>query len=139
LGAGYAPGAPGTVGTIVGIPLYLALATFSRPVHLLIILALTGLSIWVSHQAEILFQEKDSQRIVIDEVVGLQYTLLPATPDVASILCGFLLFRFFDIVKLFPARAVQDRFPGGYGVVGDDVVAGIYGALALWLSAGLWK
>jgi len=126
------------VGTILGIPLYLALLSVPRPFHILVILALTGLAIGISQKAEAIFQEKDSQRIVIDEIIGLQYTLIMAAPDLREILCGFLLFRFFDIVKVFPAGTVQDKLPGGYGVVADDVVAGIYGAVVLWLLVRLW-
>ena len=140
MGTGYAPNAPGTVGTIMGIPLYLALSLLSQPFHILAILILTGLAVWISQKAEILFQEKDSQRIVLDEIIGLQYTLLPAAaPDASQIICGFLLFRFFDIVKFFPARTVQDKLPGGYGIVADDVVAGIYGCGTLWLIFRLWN
>jgi len=126
------------VGTIVGIPLYLALSSLSRPFHLLAILVLTGLAIWISQKAEVLFQKKDSPRIVIDEIIGLQYTLALAAPTLLHVISGFLLFRFFDIVKVFPARTAQDRLPGGYGVVADDVVAGIYGAALLRLLTGLW-
>jgi len=82
--------------------------------------------------------EKDSPHIVIDEVVGLQYALLPAEQNISLIIMGFLLFRFFDIVKVFPAGLVQDKLPGGYGIVADDVVAGIYGALLLWFLSGFW-
>ncbi|OPY84453.1 MAG: Phosphatidylglycerophosphatase A [Syntrophus sp. PtaU1.Bin208] len=139
MGTGYAPVAPGTVGTILGIPLYLALSLLSQPFHILAILALTGLAVGISQKAEALFRKKDSPHIVIDEIIGLQYTLLPAGQDVLLIFCGFLLFRFFDIVKVFPAGLVQDKLPGGYGIVADDVVAGIYGAVLLWLLAGFWR
>ncbi len=139
MGTGYAPVAPGTVGTILGIPLYLALSLLSQPFHILAILALTGLAVGISQKAEALFMEKDSPHIVIDEIIGLQYTLLPATQDISLIFCGFLLFRFFDIVKVFPAGWVQDKLPGGYGIVADDVVAGIYGAALLRLVIGFWS
>ncbi len=138
MGTGYAPAAPGTVGTVLGIPLYLAISLLSQPLHILAILALTGLSIGISQRAEALFMEKDSPHIVIDEVVGLQYALLPAEQNISLIIMGFLLFRFFDIVKVFPAGLVQDKLPGGYGIVADDVVAGIYGALLLWFLSGFW-
>jgi len=127
------------VGTILGIPLYLALSLLSQPFHILAILVLTGLAIGISQKAEVLLMKKDSPHIVIDEIIGLQYTLLLAAQDTLSILCGFLLFRFFDIVKVFPAGWVQEKWPGGYGIVADDVVAGIYGALMLWLLSGFWK
>jgi len=127
------------VGTILGIPLYLVLSRLSQPFHILAILVLTGMAIGISQKAEALFQEKDSQHIVIDEIVGLQVTLLPAAQDVLLILSGFLLFRFFDIVKVFPAGWVQDKWPGGYGVVADDIVAGIYGALLLSFLTRFWR
>ena len=127
------------MGTLLGIPLHLALSSLSRPYHILAILVLTGLAIWISQKAEILFQEKDSQRIVLDEIIGIQYTLLPAAQSALLIFCGFALFRFFDIVKIFPARTVQDKLPGGYGVVADDVVAGVYGAVVLWLLGRFWN
>jgi len=127
------------VGTILGIPLYLVLSLLSQPFHILAILVLTGMAIGISQKAEALFQEKDSQHIVIDEIVGLQVTLLPAAQDVLLILSGFLLFRFFDIVKVFPAGWVQDKWPGGYGVVADDIVAGIYGALLLSFLTRFWR
>lgn len=139
MGTGYAPVAPGTVGTILGIPLYLALSLLSQPFHILAILALTGVAVGISQKAESLFRKKDSPHIVIDEIIGLQYTLFPATQDIFLIFCGFLLFRFFDIVKVFPAGWVQDNLPGGYGIVADDVVAGIYGAALLWLVIGFWR
>ncbi|OPY13044.1 MAG: Phosphatidylglycerophosphatase A [Syntrophus sp. PtaB.Bin001] len=123
----------------MGIPLYLALSCLSRPCHILAILALTGLAVGICRRAEVIFQEKDSQRIVLDEIVGLQYTLYVVEPTVRYIFIGFVLFRFFDIVKIFPANLVQDKLPGGYGVVSDDVVAGGYGALVLWLLAGFWR
>jgi phosphatidylglycerophosphatase A len=67
---------------------------------------------------------------VIDEVVGLLWTMFYVPPTIPAVIIGFILFRFFDIVKPFPVRLLQDKLPGGYGVVGDDVMAGIYSNLA---------
>jgi len=131
LGTGFAPFAPGTAGTVVGIPLYLVFARFPWPLYMLSITAFAFLAVYVSGEAEGIFRKKDASQIVIDEIAGLQFTLFLVTPTAWHILCGFLLFRFFDIIKPFPARLCEAKCPGGYGVVGDDVVAGIYGNVVL--------
>lgn len=132
-GSGLMPFAPGTAGTIVGIPVYLVFSYFSWPLYLLSILALSALAVYVSGEAERIFNEKDSSRIVIDEIVGFQFAMFLVTPTVLHIFLGFLLFRFFDIAKPFPVRLCERKFPGGYGVVGDDIVAGIYANIILLL------
>lgn len=128
------PFAPGTAGTIVGIPLYLIFSHLSWPLYLIWVLLLSSFAVHVSGKAEEIFNEKDSSSIVIDEIAGLQFTMFLVTPTVSHIFCGFLLFRFFDITKLFPARFCERRLPGGYGVVADDIVAGIYANILLLLS-----
>ena len=85
-----------------------------------------------------MFDEKDSPHIVIDEIVGLQYTMFLATPTVLHVFLGFALFRFFDIVKCFPASYFQRRLLGGYGVVADDIVAGIYSKVVLLFLTEFW-
>jgi phosphatidylglycerophosphatase A len=132
-GSGYAPLAPGTVGTLVGIPLYWVFSAMSWPLWLLTVLALTCLAWIISEEAEKLFAQKDAPCIVIDEIAGLQWTLFLITPTVLHIVLGFLLFRLFDIMKPFPARLFQDRLPGGLGVVADDLAAGGYANLVLQL------
>jgi phosphatidylglycerophosphatase A len=131
LGSGYAPLAPGTAGTIVAIPLYLMFSLFSWPLYLLSSLAFTCLACIMAGEAERIYREKDPPRVVIDEIAGFLWTMFLVTPTAAHVIGGFILFRVFDIVKPFPARTVQDRLPGGYGIVGDDLVAGIYGNAAL--------
>lgn len=132
-GSGFAPLAPGTAGTLIGIPLYWVLAVMPWPLWLITLLAFTALAWYLSDQAERLFGQKDAQCIVIDEIAGLQWTLFLIAPTVPHVVLGFVLFRFFDIAKPFPARLFQDRLPGGYGVVGDDLAAGIWGNLVLQL------
>lgn len=136
-GSGLSPLAPGTVGTLVGIPLFLLFATFSRPLYLLSVTALFFLAVFVSQEAEKLFRERDPSRVVIDEVVGFLVTMFLVAPTTAHILLGFLLFRLFDITKPFPIRACERRLPGGYGIVGDDVVAGVYANVVLQLIIAL--
>ena len=122
---------PGTFGTLAGIPLYLAFSAFAWPVWLISVLTFTFLSWYVADRAERLYGQKDPQRIVIDEIAGLQWTMFLVTPTVPHLIAGFLFFRLFDIVKPCPARLFQDRLPGGLGVVADDLAAGVYGNLIL--------
>jgi phosphatidylglycerophosphatase A len=96
------------------------------------VLALLAFSFYVADQAEKIYQKKDDQRIVIDEIIGFQITMIPVAINVPGICAGFVLFRIFDILKPFPIRYLQ-RLPGGWGIVVDDVVAGIYAGAVLWL------
>lgn len=137
-GSGYAPFAPGTVGTIAGIPVYLLLSRLSWTFYLISVLILTLLAIYISREGEKIFNEKDSPRIVIDEIVGFQWTMFLVLPTVLHILLGFFLFRLFDIVKIFPAGYLQNRLPGGYGIVIDDVVAGMYSNIILLIVIKFW-
>jgi len=121
------------VGTIAGIVVYLLLSCFPWGFYLLSVAILTFLAFYVSREAEKVFNEKDSPRIVIDEIVGFQYAMFLVTPTALHILLGFVLFRIFDIVKTFPAAYFEKRLPGGYGVVADDIVAGIYSNVLLLL------
>ena len=128
------PFAPGTAGTIVGIPLYLIFSHLSWPPYLIWVLLLSSFAVYVSGKAEEIFNEKDSSSIVIDEIAGLQFTMFLVMPAASHIFCGFLLFRFFDITKPFPCRFCERKLPGGYGVVADDIVAGVYANILLLLS-----
>lgn len=80
-----------------------------------------------------IFGQHDSPRIVVDEWAGFLWTMLFIPPTLPHVVGGLVLFRFFDIVKLFPANVFQDRLPGGYGVVMDDVAAGVYANIGLHL------
>ena len=133
LGSGLLPFAPGTAGTLVGIFVYLLFSCFPWPFYLLSIIAFTFLAVYVSQEAERIYNEKDPGRIVIDEIVGFQVTMFLIAPTVWHIFWGFLFFRVFDIIKPFPIRLCERTLPGGYGVVGDDIVAGIYANIMLLL------
>jgi phosphatidylglycerophosphatase A len=137
-GSGFSPFAPGTAGTIVGIPLYYIFSPFSGPIYLLTILALSFLACYVSGEAERIFRQKDPSAIVIDEIVGLLWAMFLITPTIVHIFIAFVLFRFFDIAKVFPANLFERRLPGGYGVVADDVVAGIYANIVLQILTRVW-
>ncbi|ABB30441.1 phosphatidylglycerophosphatase A [Geobacter metallireducens RCH3] len=130
-GTGFFPVASGTVGTLGAIPLYLVLARLPLWLYLLTLVPFFFLASWVSGAAEREFGEKDSGKIVIDEVIGFLITMAGAPVHWRSIVIGFLLFRFFDIVKVPPARYFDRQVKNGYGVVLDDVVAGIYACVVL--------
>jgi phosphatidylglycerophosphatase A len=132
-GVGFSRHAPGTLGTLVGVPVYLVFSHFPWFLYLVSIIALSFLAIYVSQEAEKIFNTKDASQIVIDEIAGFQFTMFLVTPTIAHVAAGFILFRIFDIVKPFPIRFCEGRLRGGYGVVGDDVVAGIYGNIVLLL------
>ncbi len=133
LGSGYSPRAPGTAGTIVGIPLFLALSALSWPYYLAAIIALGFVAVYICGEAEKMFQVKDSQEIVLDEIVGLQFACFMVSPTLVHVIAGFALFRLFDIFKPFPVGLCQE-LPGGCGVVADDVAAGIFANVVLLLA-----
>ena len=139
--AGYLPKAPGTAGAVVGVFIYLgmqaegAMAYFPHAI-LLVLFAGT----LAAHRVEN-FWGHDSQRIVIDEVVGqmIAFILSARTPHSGvSTFVGFVLFRLFDIAKPFPIRRLE-KLPGGIGVMADDVGAGIYALGCLTLAQYLFK
>jgi phosphatidylglycerophosphatase A len=133
-GLGYAPVASGTFGTLAGILAFYLLAPLPAALYLATWTALLFLSFWIADRAGSIYGVADDGRIVIDELIGYLVTvaLLPFTWQNA--LLGFVFFRFFDIFKLPPARQIDRHLKNGFGVVLDDVVAGLYGALALRLT-----
>jgi phosphatidylglycerophosphatase A len=132
-GTGFAPFASGTVGTAAAIPFFLALSRLSLPLYLLTTLAFTLFSCWVAGLAEEVFGEKDSGKIVIDEVAGYLVTMIAVPPSWTAVLVGFFMFRLFDIVKPQPARWFDRCLKNGYGVVLDDSAAGCYACIATHL------
>lgn len=133
-GSGYAPVAPGTFGSLVGLGLAWGLAHLGLPWHLVVIAVLFVVGVPVCTTVARLFGEHDPSRIVWDEVVGIQCTLALAPLHWGTFAAGFVLFRLFDIVKPFPIKRLE-RLPQGLGIMADDVGAGLYGGLVLWLSA----
>ena len=132
-GVGRAPVAPGTFGSLVAVPLLPGLAVVrdrSPLAYVALLIALVVVAVWSAGLAEEALGEHDHSRIVIDEVAGLALAglFLPGTWAAAGL--GFLLFRVFDVLKPFPAGLIDGRIEGGVGVVGDDLVAGIYAGLA---------
>jgi phosphatidylglycerophosphatase A len=145
-GVGYAPIAPGTFGSAVGVALFAPLSVLSPLLFALTVTAMLFLGIWAADGAERAFGKKDDGRIVIDEVVGQLVALAPllvfAGPDAPHSLpllgAGFLLFRLFDIWKPGPVGWAERRFAGGVGVMLDDVVAGVLAGLCVAPLVWLW-
>jgi phosphatidylglycerophosphatase A len=136
-GVGYSPIAPGTLGTLVAILIYYFLSEISPPLYEITLIGFFFLSVWVSENAERFFRKKDDQRIVIDEIIGFLTTMLWVPKTIRFVIIGFFLFRFFDILKPFPIRRLEKGFKGGFGVVLDDVVAGVYANIVLRLIYGI--
>jgi len=132
-GLGYAPVASGTFGTLAGIPTFYYLSQFSWPLQLLTLTAILCLSFWVCDLAGTYYEEADDGRIVIDELAGYLVTtvFLPFSWPVA--IGAFFWFRLFDITKPPPANWFDREMKNGLGVTLDDVIAGIYAAIALRL------
>ncbi len=135
-GAGYSPIAPGTCGTAVTVPLAWALAGVGMPVYLAVTAAITFLGIWAAAVADESWGTHDSGRIVIDEVAGYLVTMaLVDRSDAWTLGIGFVVFRAFDMIKPPPVRMIDEKMPGGWGVVLDDVAAGVMGAAVMWALA----
>lgn len=149
-GVGYFPIAPGTLGSLVGIAIYLPLEyairrnlgkvpAFVLPIDtpvvalkLLAILIVTFVGVWAATRAEKQVQVKDPGIVVIDEVVGQLIALLSVPmffPGWLPVLSAFLLFRAFDIWKPYPIRRLE-ALESGLGIMADDIVAGVYALMA---------
>ncbi len=130
---GYLPVAPGTWGSAAGLAVYAAVRVTAGPVaELAIAVVLLAVGVWSATVTGLEMGDEDPGPVVIDEVVGMLVTVLWLPVGLTGAVVGFFLFRLFDIVKPYPARQFE-RLPGGWGVMFDDVMAGIYGNLALRL------
>lgn len=128
-GAGYAPVAPGTWGSAVGLLVWFLLPP-SLAAQAIVIALVVVVGSWSGTVAERHFGRRDPGQVVIDEVAGMLVTLFFNPVGWPGAAGGFLLFRIADILKPFPARRLE-RLPGGAGIMADDVMAGIYANLAL--------
>jgi phosphatidylglycerophosphatase A len=133
---GRIPFASGTFGSLVGLPFVYLLSRTDWPVALIFTVILVLFSVRVAHLAEQQLQAKDPGCIVIDEIAGMCVTMLAIPLTVTTGLAGFFLFRILDVIKPPPARQVENRLRGGWGVVMDDVVAGIMAniILRIWVA-----
>jgi len=128
---GYVPKISGTVGSLAGLLFYL-MTSYSVAVTFISLLALTATALLVISKAEEIFGKKDSRRIVIDEAIGMIIALLFIPMKILFIVLAFVFFRLFDITKPFPIKRLE-KIKSPWGVVFDDVLAGIYANLAVQL------
>ncbi len=159
-GAGYAPIAPGTFGALVAVGVYCLLCQYCHvnfteiidtgwttninqhcslyvPIFIVVGIATFIKGLWASNVLEA-YWGKDASKIVIDEFVGQWITLFLVPYNFYYILAAFILFRFFDILKPFGIRQIDEKMKGGMGVMMDDVLAGIYAVIVLNVGSVLW-
>jgi phosphatidylglycerophosphatase A len=130
-GCGHVSIAPGTVGSLVGVLIYLVLNSLSSFLfNVLFLGCLFVVGVYVSGLAEKVFQETDAKVIVIDEIYGMVLTLL-MLPKTTYLVAAFVLFRMFDILKPFPVGMVEQKMRGGLAIMLDDVAAAGYAVLIL--------
>ena len=136
-GAGLVPKAPGTCGAIAAAPFLIPLAWVSIPVYLAITAAVLAVGTWAAHMIQVEHPDDDPQIVVIDEFVGVLVTFVAAPINVWTVLFGLALFRLFDIWKPFPVGWIDKHVKGGWGIMLDDVAAGVLAALVLQLGVAL--
>lgn len=132
-GSGLSPWAPGTMGTLAAIPVFLLLSGLSLLPYLIMTILLFAVGIWICGESSRLLGVHDHSGIVWDEIVGFLVTMVAVPAQWVWILAGFLLFRLFDIWKPWPIRLLDQHVHGGFGIMVDDLVAGIFAAVILQL------
>lgn len=134
-GSGLSKKMPGTLGTVAAIPLYLLLMQTNVFLYWIFTLLSVLLGIYICERASKKLEVHDFGGIVWDEIAGLLITMIGLPFSWQSLLAGFILFRVFDILKPWPIRWFDQHVSGGFGIMLDDVVAGIFAAvvLRLWL------
>ena len=137
-GSGLAPRAPGTFGTLAAIPLWCVFQGLPLWIYGALLVMTFGVGVYICGRSAELLGVHDHPGIVWDEFVGLWVTLIGAPLHWAWILLGFLWFRLFDIAKPWPIRWCDRRIGGGFGIMVDDLLAGLMALVALHLSMRIW-
>jgi phosphatidylglycerophosphatase A len=130
---GFLPTMPGTWGTFAGIPLVIISHRLTLIMQAAVLVVFVFFAAFIAGRAEILFEDRDARPIVIDEMVGFLITLLWLPLNFLTLCLGFVLFRLFDIVKPPPIGILEKRLHGGWGIVLDDVLAGVFANVTLRL------
>ncbi|MGR6503232.1 phosphatidylglycerophosphatase A family protein [Shewanella sp. Koi 1] len=130
-GSGLAAKAPGTFGTLAAVPLYLLLAQLPLSWYLAVTLVCVLAGIYICDKAAKDMGVHDHGAIVWDEVAGLLITMIAAPAGVLWLVVGFVLFRLFDIIKPWPIRWLDAKVEGGFGIMIDDVLAGIFALIGV--------
>jgi phosphatidylglycerophosphatase A len=131
-GVGYLPAAPGTWATVVGVVIAFYLGN-NLAAYTILLLVLLALGIMASGVVEKLLDQKDPGIVVIDEVVGVMIALWGLPLIWSVMICGFFLFRAFDMFKIYPINKLETQ-PGGWGIMLDDCMAGVYTNIILRIA-----
>nr|WP_239031205.1 phosphatidylglycerophosphatase A [Pseudoalteromonas sp. MMG024] len=132
-GLGLAPKAPGTFGTLAAIPFIFLTMMAPLWLQLVVAIAICAIGIWFCDVASRDAGVHDHPAIVWDEVAGFYITMIGAAISWQTLLVGFILFRFFDIVKPWPITLLDKHVKGGFGIMVDDILAGIFSLICLQL------
>ncbi|MRX28675.1 phosphatidylglycerophosphatase A [Kangiella sp. HZ709] len=133
-GSGLLPKAPGTWGTLIAIPIWLLLSQLSLEYYLLATALLSVLGIWICGASSEKLGVHDHGGIVWDEICGFLVAMIAIPVTWYWLLLGFILFRFFDIMKPWPIKILDKKVKGGFGIMIDDIIAGALAAVILQLA-----
>ena len=132
---------PGTCGTLVAVLLYYFFFNNALITNIIIIIFLFFLSLMILNYSysKSIFKEIDDKSIVIDEVIGYLSFMIFFNPTINNIIIGFILFRIFDIIKPFPINLIDRKLKNSLGVILDDIIAGFFSGLILYLVNNAFK
>ncbi|CAA0092992.1 Phosphatidylglycerophosphatase A [Halioglobus japonicus] len=130
-GSGLSPKAPGTAGTLLALPLYLLIAQWSLLYYSAVVLLAAVVGVWICGAASRQLEVHDHPGIVWDEFVGFWITMWALPSHWGWVLAGFVAFRFFDIVKPWPISVLDRKVGGGFGIMIDDILAGVMACATL--------
>ena len=130
-GCGLVPIAPGTIGTLAGVFFYLLIINFNIFFYLSVTLMVIGVATWAAEYTSEALGGQDHRAIVIDEIAGFLVACISLPQSWFYLILAFVLFRIFDITKPWPISFVDQYIKGGVGIVGDDLIAGIYTLLCI--------
>lgn len=130
-GTGLFPKAPGTLGSLAAIPIIYWASMLPTPIYSLLLTPTILIGIWVCKRASEDLGVHDHPAIVWDEIAGMMITFMAVPFTLPNLIIGFLLFRFFDILKPWPVRWADKSISGGLGIMLDDVIAGIMASLLM--------
>jgi phosphatidylglycerophosphatase A len=130
-GSGAMPFAPGTFGTLMAIPFYLLMQPLTHWQYLFFLVVITLLSMWLSDVVAKEINVHDHPGMCLDEIIGFLVTMFAVPSGFLWIAMGFILFRIFDILKPWPIHIIDKKVHGGFGIILDDVLAGIYSLIVI--------
>ncbi len=133
-GSGLAPKAPGTAGTLAAVPLYLLLSQLPLVPYSLAVLVAGLFGIWICGVASRQLDVHDHPGIVWDEFVGFWVTMWAVPATWLWIVAGFIVFRIFDVLKPWPIGVLDKRVGGGFGIMADDILAGVLSCITLQMA-----